>query len=110
MQVHQTLTLLSLSSLSPSAGMPPKKKTQQAAPVAAEGAAYPSQLSAVAAVGAAEKKTVVQFTDAETTELLNIIKDKKPIGMDGWREVEAEFNFSSGSHPGFMECTSLSLK
>ena len=61
-------------------------------------------------MAAAGKKTVVQFTDAETSKLLNIIKEKKPIGMEGWREVESEFNTHSGSHPGFTEHTSLSLK
>ncbi len=39
-------------------------------------------------MAAADKKTVVQFTDAEMTELLHIIKEKRPIGMEGWREVE----------------------
>ncbi len=74
--------------LPPPAGMPLKKKTLQPAHIAAEGAANLSQLSAAtAAVAEADKKTVVQFTDAETTELLNIIKKKKPIGMEGWREV-----------------------
>ena len=91
--------------------MPPKKKLLAAGAVGADGRADPSQLSvASVAVCSADKKSVVQFTDAETAELLHIIKDKKPIGMEGWREVESEFNTHSGSHPGFTEHTSLSLK
>jgi hypothetical protein len=51
-----------------------------------------------------------QFSDAETAELLRIIRARKPVGADGWKHVEDDFNAVAAQTPGFQERGKLSLK
>jgi hypothetical protein len=54
--------------------------------------------------------TRVQFSDAEVAELLGIIRVKKPIGNDMWKEVEREWNALASTHEGFTQRPALLLK
>ncbi len=89
--------------------MPP-----QAAPVAAEGVGSLSAQQAqqvMAAMSSQNKKAAGgQFNDAETTELLCIVHQCKPVGPDGWKLVEDDFNAVAAHTPEFQEHGKLSLK
>ncbi len=98
-----------------SRAMPPR-----AASATADGAAAPA---AVAVLSPQQLQQVVQamneqnkraaggqFSDAETAELLCMIRLLKPVGADGWKHVEDDFNTLAAQTPGFQECGKLSLK
>ncbi len=73
-----------------------------------------AKTQAVAPPAAAEAPDSVrkstQFSDIEVYELLQIILARKPIGMDMWKEVEADFSALAATHQGFCLHPALSLK
>jgi hypothetical protein len=67
-----------------------------ASPVAAAPAEEPAQtsppLASIAVAPPTTKKVGAQFNIVETRELLLIVAEVKPIGGQGWSEVERQFN------------------
>ncbi len=55
-------------------------------------------------------RTSTQFTDIEVGELLNIIRAKKPIGNEMWKEVENEWNALAASRSCPLSPFSKSLR
>jgi hypothetical protein len=60
------------------------------------------------AKGESTRKSV-QFSDAEVYELLQIIRAWKPIGMDMWKDVEADWNTLAATCVGFSQLLALLL-
>jgi hypothetical protein len=67
------------------------------------------QIQQVASTMNAQNKRVAggQFSDAETAELLLIIRLRKPVGADGWKHVEDDFNAVAAQTPGFKGVKTL---
>ena len=75
----------------------------------------PEQLATVmAAANQARKSGKGQFNNVETKELLRIVKERLPIGSDGWQNVADEYNTIAVTHQQMSErekvsCPLLSL-
>ena len=64
----------------------------------------PEQLATVmAAANQARAKGKGQFNNIETKELLRIVKERLPIGSDGWQHVADEYNSIAVTHQQMSE-------
>ena len=73
-------------------------------------AAKPAAAAGAAPAEADSARKCDRFSDAELTELLSIIRARKPIGMDMWKDVESKWNALAATRVGFVQRPALSLK
>ncbi len=69
-----------------------------------------AQAKALIAREAKAAKVGVQFSNAETEELLCIVKARLPIGSEAWKECESDWTELMSSNPTFKARNAIALK